>query len=390
MADFDSVTAFAQTKIDDFSTIVEGAQTSLGDIVNGALASFTFGTLTEFEQTTQMVNYTPANVTMDTVSPYSAPDAPTLSNRDAPAVATLTPLNLTAANAALVGFNPASFNPDEIDGEITGLATKILAWIDSGGPGVSEAVQTALWNNNRARRQQSLDDMLLKVRQANSMSGWPRSNSLTEASENELLLKFQTDDENLNYQITALMTERAQQTAVAAMNAGVSLTGIKSGFQKDIYSLYYTLQALVLDEFKTLVGAAETEFEGGLKKILGDYDIWKASKEGDKIAADVFGALAQGEAVRVRSETELATAKADVGLKSNNLLLNAATAETSSQLEKWKDTIQILYNRGAANIDQLKAVNAHRLEAARLQADFYKGATVGVTQMVNALLNKKV
>jgi len=391
MADIDSFTTYVQGKLTDVIGAAESAVGDLENIAEGYVDFFTFNPLPTYDDSDQMVNYTPANVTMDTVTPFASPTAPSFdATITPPTETTIDPFDMTEANAALAGFSPDSYDPSAVSGEIAELAAKVLTFIDSGGPGISDAVQTALMNNMRSRDLQTLDDVLLRVRQENSMSGWPRSNSLTEAAEAEHRNKYQDTYDNRSSEILALMAERAHQTAMNGLNAGVQLTQIKSDLQKSIWGLYYSLQGLILDEFKSLLGAEQTRVETELRKILGDYDIYKTRLMTDRqVNLEVFKGLSEGEEIRVRAATTLAAAKADVGIKNNEHLLRAAVEEARAQVEKWAKTADQLTERGKANIQQLVSENTVRMHSAMQQAEYYKGLIISCAQMVSTIQSKK-
>lgn len=337
-----------------------------------------------------MVAYAPASVVMDAVDPFSAPTAPTFPVITAPTVTTIDPVDFTDANAALANFDLSAFDPAAVDGEIAGLAAKVLAFIDSGGPGISEAVQTALTDNMRERDLQILDDVLLRVRHSDALSGFPFATSITDAGEAEHRKKWQDDYSNRNREITALMTERAHQTAMNGLNAGVQLTQIKSGLITDVWKLHYSMQGLILEEFKVLLVAEQTRVETELRKILADYEIYKIRMTTEfNVKLEEFKVLASGEEVRVRAETTLATAKAEVAIKANEHLLRAAVAEVEAQLSKWTNTANILTERGKANIQQLASSNTVRVHGAGQQAQLYSGVVNACAQMVNTVQVKK-
>jgi len=386
MADIDSFTTYVQGKLTDVIGAAESAVGDLENIAEGYVDFFTFNPLPTYDDSDQMVNYTPANVTLGAVTPFSKPTAPTLEFSDLGDPGTVTPFS----KPTITGFDPESFDPSSISGEIEALATKVLAFIDSGGPGISDAVQTALMNNMRARDLQTLDDVLLRVRQENSMSGWPRSNSITEAAEAEHRKKHQDTYDNRSSEILALMTERAHQTAMNGLNAGVQLTQIKSNLAAEVWRLYYALQGLILDKFKTEVAAETSRVESDVRKILGDYDLLKTKAVTESgILLEKYKVEMQGEEVRIRSDTALETAEAEIALKSNGHLLEAALGEVRAQLEKWAKTADQLTDRGKANIQQLVSENTVRMHAAMQQAEYYKGLIIACAQMVNTLQTKK-
>jgi len=186
------------------------------------------------------------------------------------------------------------------------------------------------------------------------------------------------------------MTERAHQTAMTGLNAGIQLTQIKSNLQADVWKLYYSMQGLILDKYKTDVQAEITRVEAEIKKILADYDLIKAGVQAETgLKLDLFKTLAQGEETRVKNETALEIAKSEVILKSNDNLLQTALANAKIELESWTQHINQLTERGKIDIQQLTTNNQLRVEAAKSQAEYYKGVISSIAQMVSTIQLKE-
>jgi len=384
MAGIDSFTTYVQGKLDDILSEADAAADDLGNAASGYLDFFTFNAVTEHDPS---VTYTPGTVALGEVSEFTKPTVPTLDFTPLNDSGSLTPF---AAPTIDVGFNPASFDPSTIDGEIAALAARVIAFMDDGGPGISAEVQTAMMNNMRARDLQTLDDVLLRVRQENSMSGWPRSNSLMEAAEAEHRKKYQDTYDNRSNEILALMTERAHQTAMNGLNAGVQLTQIKSNLQAEVWKLYYSMQGLLLEKFKVDVSAEVSRVEADLKKILADYDILKTRVQTESgLRLELFKVESQGEEIRVKTETALETAKAEILMKSNDNILQAAVADAKNKLDHWIHETGYITERGKSNIDQLVSNNGKRVEAAKAQAAYYQGLATSLAQMVSTIQLKE-
>lgn len=383
MADIDSFTTYVQGKLDNILSEAAAAADDLGNVAAGFLDFFEFNPVPEHDPS---VTYTPSPVALGEVAGFAKPTAPTVDCSDLGNMGTLTPF----AKPTITGFDPQSFDPSAVDGEIASIAAKIVSAMDSGGPGITDDVQTALMNNMRARDLQTLDDVLLRVRQENSMSGWPRSNSLTEAAEAEHRKKYQDTYDNRSSEILALMTERAHQTAMNGLNAGVQATQIKSSLQADVWKLFYSCQGLILDKFKTDVGGEVSRVESDLKKILGDYDMLKTKVLTETgLNLDLFKVETQGEEIRVRTETALETAKSEILLKSNDNILQAAISNARNKLDHWIHETGYITQRGKSNIDQLVSNNGKRVEAAKAQAAYYQGLATSLAQMVSTIQLKE-
>lgn len=377
MADIDSFHTYVQGKLNDVLSAADAGVDDLGNVASGYVDFFTFNPPPEHDPS---VAYAPSPVSLGEVGGFTKPTVPTLNFPDNPM--TLDPFDVPS----ITGFDPASFDPSAIDGEIAALAAKIVDAMDSGGPGISDTVQTALMNNMRARDLQTLDDVLLRVRQENSMSGWPRSNSLTEAAEAEHRKKYQDTYDNRSSEILALMSERAHQTAMAGLNAGIQATQIKSNLQADMWKLHYSMQGLILEKFRADLSGETSRVDADLKKILADYDLFKTESG---LRLDIFKTESFGEEIRVKNEVTLETAKAEILLKSNDATLHAAIADAKNKLDHWMKEVEHLTERGKANIQQLVSENQVRVEAAKSQAEYYKGIITSLAQMVSTIQLKE-
>jgi hypothetical protein len=147
----------------------------------------------------------------------------------------------------------------------------LLGWITSGGVGISTDVQNALWNNNRARRQQSLQDAVDALHSKDANRGFAYFSG--DYEENSLLIEYMQQDENLNYQITAKMAELAQQNVQFAVSQQVSIESLQASFSQGMAGVYLNLKRLIIEKFKIECDERIEEFKAQLEAIVAGYSL---------------------------------------------------------------------------------------------------------------------
>lgn len=382
-ADIDSVVTYVQAQLAEIKKVASDARDDLSALAQGHLNFFSYNPIPDYEPNT---GYTPQDISLGEVVPFAKPVLNVAVYKD------LEPVAVEDFEAPVISgtFAPQDFDPTAISGEIEALATKVLDFIDNGGPGISTEVQTAIADNMRERDLQLVADSILSVAVSDALSGFPFPTSMTMAAKNEIIKKYQDDRSNRNREIVMLMTDRAHQTAMKGIDAGISLTQIKSNLQAEIWRLYYSMQGLILEEFRTKVAAAVSVYETEIRKVLADYDLLRVRALTEQgINLEQFKVEAMGEEIRVRSDVQLALSSAEIGLRSNDHSYGTMLKEAELQLTKWVENVRSLTDRGKADISQLADLNLRRVDAAKSQADYYKGITTGLANMVNTIQTKK-
>lgn len=222
------------------------------------------------------------------------------------------------------------------------LEPKLTDFIENGGPGISEAVQTALFDNMRERDLQLLSDALDQVRGNYGKRGFPLPTSMLRAQENEIVKKYQDDRSNRNREITVLLAERAQDTMKAAVSAGIRMEEVQSQFSLGFARLFTEVSNQLIAQYRLMQDAALAEFEGQIKTIV--------------------------------TKAQVGEVNARLDMAYNEQVLKQWEIESEQAIEKTK-----------ARIAQAEQATQVKLEAARGLSEFYKGMVLGFAGQANGI-----
>jgi hypothetical protein len=151
------------------------------------------------------------------------------------------------------------------------MQTTLMGWILSGGVGISDAVQTALWANNRARRLLSLSDQLDAIHSRDAKRGFAQFTG--RRAEDAILVQYAMDDENLNWQITTKMADLAQQNVQFAITSNISIEQLQSGFSLGLSGVFFQLKHLIVEKLRLESDVRIAEFKAKMEIILAGYQL---------------------------------------------------------------------------------------------------------------------
>jgi hypothetical protein len=151
------------------------------------------------------------------------------------------------------------------------MQATLMGWILTGGVGISDAVQTALWENNRARRLLSLSDQLDAIHSRDAKRGFAQFTG--RRAEDAILVQYAMDDDNLNWQITAKMADLAQQNVQFAITSNIAIESLQSGFSQGLAQVFMQLKKLIVDKLQLEINARISEFKAKMDVILAGYNL---------------------------------------------------------------------------------------------------------------------
>jgi hypothetical protein len=220
------------------------------------------------------------------------------------------------------------------------MQATLMGWILSGGVGISDAVQTALWENNRARRLQSLSDQLDAIHARDAKRGFAQFTG--RRAEDAILVQYAQDDDNLNWQITAKMAELAQQNVQFAITANISIENLQSGFSQGLAAVFMQLKRLIVEKLKVESDIRIAEFKTKMEIILAGYQLQEIN-----IKSDI-------------SYQELLIKKWEVELREGTLrtqsLISEAENQTKLRLEAAKGYVEGITQEIASALSQTTGV----------------------------------
>jgi hypothetical protein len=179
-------------------------------------------------------------------------------------------------DTALGEFDPNAYKENIYDSSFfTFLEPYLTEQINAGGPGISDALQEALWDNQRERDLQLLADVTNAVRANYSKTGFPLPTQVLRGQENEVIKKYQDDKSNRNREITALLAERAVDFVKTAMSVGVNMEEARMQFALGFAGVFNSITAAIIDRFKAEQDARIVEFKGALDVIMAELEVGK-------------------------------------------------------------------------------------------------------------------
>jgi hypothetical protein len=155
------------------------------------------------------------------------------------------------------------------------IQAKLLEYIDSGGTGISEDVQQAMFDADRERKLQALRDGLDLAGARSGARGLRYPNSMTKAQQSELLQKYQFDLENQSREITRLVADLAQKNIQFAISQNVDVEKFHADFAIRFADLYKGLITALLDRFRAEVTLYVAQYEAELKVLLANIEVAK-------------------------------------------------------------------------------------------------------------------
>ena len=203
-------------------------------------------------------------------------------------------------------YQGASYNPHNSHvwstTQMDGLQTTIFAALANGGIGISQALQDSIFNQDRERKLQALNDALTRVSAGMGAKGFRLPNSMLAGQRNELLQKHEFDLENLNREITKLMEEHARQNWQFCVEKGIGTEQFHAEFANKYDGMFVELTRLALERYKTDVEVGIQAFKSKIEGIIARLNAYKA-----RIDATAVG----WNSMLDKAKTELAIEAAD-------------------------------------------------------------------------------
>lgn len=196
-------------------------------------------------------------------------------------------------------------------GESKYLWAKIEDAFISGGIGITKDLQNAIFNADRERKLQALNDSLQAVSAGFGARGFSVMSNLLTGPRNEIILKYQQDMENQSREITKLMEEHARLNWQFCVERGISL----EQFHADFTSRYDTLY---LDMIKTSIEKYRSDLEMDLLKFRADLENITARLEIAKSQASINTAAISAEIEKAKIEVDMAEKSAQINIQSHS------------------------------------------------------------------------
>lgn len=209
------------------------------------------------------------------------------------------------------------------------LEPQLIDFIQNGGPGISQSVQDAIFNETRERDLQILRDKLDVVRSNYGKTGFPIPTSMLRAQESVHVTEYGQARETTNYKITQLIAERAQDTMKSAVTAGIRMEEVQSQFSLGFAKLFIDVSNQLIAQYRLLQDAAIAEFEGQIKALLARVQVGEVNARLDLAYQEQL--LKQWE---VDTTASVERTKASIAQAVSNTEVKLKAAQSLSELYK--------------------------------------------------------
>lgn len=214
------------------------------------------------------------------------------------------------------------------------MQSTLMDWIDTGGIGISDSVQDALWNNMRERDLQTLSDALAAARSIDAKRGFKYATHRRRTS--EILVNFQQTRDNRNREITAMIADLAQKNVQQAMSSNISIEKLHADFSLGLSQIFFNLKNHLLERFRLEQESRVAEFEAKMKVILAGYGLAETNAKLDISYQELLMKQWDTEIVQSTERTKALIQQAEtetrVKLEAADSLVRGLSAQISSAL----------------------------------------------------------
>ena len=173
------------------------------------------------------------------------------------------------------------------DAHLDRLQTVLMAMVEAEGT-PSQAMQDAIFDQDRERKQRALADSIDIIKAQTSGRGFKYANGQTNAAILDLTQKHQYDLENQSREITKLCEEWARQNFQFSLQQGIGIEQLHMDFAHKfsaIYrELYTTLLTAVLEKYRTQVQIELEKLEANIKAVMTRAEAYKANADISSVA----------------------------------------------------------------------------------------------------------
>jgi len=214
------------------------------------------------------------------------------------------------------------------------MQTTLMGWVESGGVGISQAVQDALFGNMRERDLQALNDGLQAVAATDAKRGFAYPTHRRRTS--EVIVNYQQTQENRNREITALMADLAQKNVQAAISANINIEQLHSSFSLGLSGIFVQIKNRIIEKFRIEADVRIAEFDAKIKAILAGYNVAEVNGRLDISYQELLAAKWQVEMTeggnRTRALIQQAMDQTQLRLSAMATLLGGLSTQISASL----------------------------------------------------------
>lgn len=151
--------------------------------------------------------------------------------------------------------------------------------INEQGVGLSQNLQDSIFNADRERKLQTLNDSIFAIAAKYGARGFRYPSSIVANAQNEVILKYQMDLENQSREITKLMEEHARTNIQFAVSQGIDFEKFHSDFSLRYSQLFVELEKAAVELYVEKVKAEIASFEARIRALTAQVELSKVEAE---------------------------------------------------------------------------------------------------------------
>lgn len=212
-------------------------------------------------------------------------------------------------------LDDGSFSPSRgyvwSSGSSAALAGELADALASGGIGLSQQLQDALFNRDRERRIASLDAALSSASAGLGARGFSMPNDYLKSTRSELLQNYQNDDAELSRKILAMMEEHARLNWQFCMQTGLSVEQFHAEFASRWDALVLQARLTAVDRYKAELQAEVEAYKAAIDGIVARLNAYRIRNEAAAVGM-------QAEVEQAKLEVAVATERAKTAVSSHS------------------------------------------------------------------------
>jgi hypothetical protein len=237
---------------------------------------------------------------------------------------------------------------------------KLTSNILNGGTMLNPVVEADIWNRDRERRQQTLQDMVDKLTSQWAKLGWSVPDGLLAGSMIALNNEYMNKDLDMSREIAIKQAELEQVGMFKSLELANQLEGVLIGsfneYAKRVYEMSKTTADVTLQIFKADIDL----YNSNLQAFKTDVETYKIAIESELARAEVYKARMSG--IQVAASVDESRVK----------VYTAQIGAIAQQVEVFKSTVQ--------SVSLMYEAEKQKVEAYKARVEAYTSAVEGVTK----------
>lgn len=240
---------------------------------------------------------------------------------------------------------PSAFNTRQlVDQKFDALEAEVIRVLNNGGYIINPNLQTALWEKDKERRDQTLQDSLALVDSVQGGKGFEYPTHFLTGARNEIIQKHQFDETNRSREILISMEEAIRKGWEFCINQGIEIEKIHVGFIQAYAAMFKQNVEAIVTAYRAEVDAYIAKMNAELRKLLG--------------AIEANNAYRTGEIEVIKAQIAAFSANVDRSYKELVNIVTDRTNEAQAHIESIKSASSTFMNIYKSLAEEIINVNS--------------------------------